>query len=270
MFRRSALPHHSRAAHAGGGNPVGTSIIYGNVKLITDNLIFVLSLVVFVAAFVQGATGFGFAMITAPIIALIAPQLLPVLLLVLMIPLNLYVVWRERHALDIRGAGWIMLGRVAGTAGGLLILISISIKSLDLLIGFSTAIAALVSLLTPSFTPNRSTLISVGVVTGITETATGVAGPPLAMVYQHRPASELRSTVATCFLLGEMISLAVLAVSGKVSAEPLRVSFFVLPALILGGTLSTFIHHRIEGQLVRFLVLGFALLSGVTVALQAW
>lgn len=238
--------------------------------MITDNLIFVISLVVFVAAFVQGATGFGFAMIAAPIIALIAPQLLPVLLLVLMIPLNLFVVWRERHALDIRGAAWIMLGRVAGTTGGLLILLSISIKSLDLLIGISTAIAALVSLLTPSFKPSRSTLVSVGVVTGITETATGVAGPPLAMIYQHRPASELRSTVATCFLLGEIISLVVLAFSGKVNAEHLKIALFVLPALILGGSLSTLIHHKIEGQLVRFLVLGFALLSGVTVAVQAW
>ena len=238
--------------------------------MITDNLIFVISLVVFVASFVQGATGFGFAMITAPIIALIAPGTLPVLLLVLMIPLNLFVVWRERHALDIRGASWIMLGRTAGTAGGLLILVSISIKSLDLLIGFSTAIAAMVSLFTPSFSPSRSTLISVGVITEITETATGVGGPPLAMIYQHRPASELRSTIATCFLLGEIISLAVLAVSGKVNAEQLRIALLVFPALILGGTLSTLIHHRIEGQLVRFLVLGFALVSGVTVAVQAW
>ena len=50
---------------------------------------------VMVAGFVQGTTGVGFALIVAPILALLAPELVPVSLLMLMIPLNAYVAWRE-------------------------------------------------------------------------------------------------------------------------------------------------------------------------------
>lgn len=64
----------------------------------------------------QGSTGLGFALLVAPVVGLFEPALLPVMLLVLMIPLNTYVAWRERSSLDRFGAGWITAGRVAGSA----------------------------------------------------------------------------------------------------------------------------------------------------------
>ena len=45
-----------------------------------------ISLAVLFAAFVQGATGVGFALIVAPVIGILRPELLPVCVLVLMLP----------------------------------------------------------------------------------------------------------------------------------------------------------------------------------------
>ena len=50
-----------------------------------------IGLAVLVAAFVQGSTGLGFALISGPVIGMIQPRLLPVFLLIQMIPLNGYV-----------------------------------------------------------------------------------------------------------------------------------------------------------------------------------
>lgn len=225
----------------------------------------VTALLVLVAAFVQGSTGLGFALIVAPVVGLIEPALLPVVLLVLMIPLNVYVAWRERHALDTGGAGWITAGRVVGTAGGLWVLVAVPAGGLSLLIGGSTVLAALASLFAPSFVPGRGALVTAGAVTGVTETATGIGGPPLALVYQHRPAPELRSTVAVCFVLGEVISLGLLGVTGKVDAHQLFTALLLVPALGIGALLSRAVHHRVDGPLMRTLVLGFALISGVAV-----
>jgi uncharacterized membrane protein YfcA len=88
-------------------------------------------------------------------------------------------------------------------------------------------------------------------------------------VYQHRPAPVLRSTVAACFLVGEVISLAILAVSDKVSADQVRSAVLLLPAVIVGALLSRLVHHRLNGRLMRYLVLGFALVSGVVITAQA-
>lgn len=229
----------------------------------STGLLVVTALVVALAAFVQGSTGFGFALIVAPVVGLIEPQLLPVLLLVLMIPLNVYVAWRERRALDSGGAGWITAGRVAGTAGGLWVLVAVPASGINLLIGGSTVLAALVSLLAPAFVPGRGALVAAGAVTGVTETATGVGGPPLALVYQHRPAPVLRSTVAVCFVVGELVSLGLLAATDEVDAQQIRTALLLLPAVVVGAALSRIVHRRVDGPLMRALALGFALISGI-------
>jgi uncharacterized membrane protein YfcA len=45
-----------------------------------------IGLAVLVAAFVQGSTGLGFALISGPVIGMIQPRLLPVFLLIQLIP----------------------------------------------------------------------------------------------------------------------------------------------------------------------------------------
>lgn len=222
-----------------------------------------LAVTVALAAFVQGSTGLGFALISTPVIGLSQPELLPVAVLVLMVPLNVYVAGRERSSVDIRGAGWVSVGRLAGTAGGLAVLIAIPTGSLNLLVGGCTVLAALASLFAPSFRPGRSALATAGVVTGVTETATGVGGPPLALVYQHRPAHVLRSTVALCFLIGEVLSIAVLLITGEAGTTQFVTAALLLPALAVGAILSRYVHHRLHGSRMRVAVLVFALVSGI-------
>jgi uncharacterized membrane protein YfcA len=225
--------------------------------------------VVLMAAFVQGSTGLGFALISGPVIGLVEPRLLPVFLLIQMIPLNGYVTWRERHALDVPGTTWISIGRFVGTFGGLGVLFLVTERQLSLLIGISTVLAVLLTLLAPSFEPGKGAFLTAGLVTGVTETSTGVGGPPLALVYQHRPAPVLRASVAACFLIGEVLSLAILAVSHKITPDQIRSAFVLLPAVVVGALASRLVHHRLDGALMRYVVLGFALVSGIAVTVQA-
>jgi uncharacterized membrane protein YfcA len=231
-------------------------------------LLSLMALATFIGSFVQGATGLGFALIAAPAIGLIDPRLLPVTILVLMIPLNSFVALREWSAIDFRGVSWVMVGRVVGTVGGLWVLVSISSSGLSLFVGLSTIAAALVSLAMPAFEPSKQALLAVGAITGITETATGIGGPPLALAYQHRPAPELRSTLAVCFLLGEIISLALLAASDKVEWRQIQLTFYLIPVMALGVLLSTRVHGGLNGPLVRKFVLGFALVSGIAIVVR--
>lgn len=221
-----------------------------------------------VAAFVQGTTGVGFALIVAPVLGLLAPEMLPVCLLILMLPLNVYVAWRERAALDRSGASWITLGRFVGTFGGLWILAVLSAAYLNVLIGVTTILAAVTTLLLPEFRAGRRSFIAAGLVTGITETATGIGGPPLALIYQHHAPAVLRSTIALCFLVGELISLVMLAVAGKTSKAQLVGALMLLPALAVGAAVSRLIHQRVHGRGLRVFVLLFAIASGGVLLLR--
>ena len=172
---------------------------------------------VFIAAFVQGTTGMGFALILVPILALVQADMIPGALLYLMLPLNAYVALREYKAIDMHGTGWITVGRFAGTFAGLWVLVLLSSYWLNMVVGVSTILAVIVSLSAPAFTPGKKAFTLTGLVTGLTETATGIGGPPLALGYQHAPVATLRSPGALCFLIGEVISLIALAATNNLA-----------------------------------------------------
>jgi hypothetical protein len=227
-----------------------------------------LALAVASGAFIQGSTGMGFALIVAPVLGILQPSLLPVGLLVLMLPLNAAVAWRERAAIDLMGTKWITLGRVLGTFGGLWVLIVLPLNYLNILIGVSTIAASVATWLAPVFSPGKRAFVSTGVITGITETATGIGGPPLALVYQHMPVATLRASVALCFLIGEVVSLAVLAGSGHLESSGITPMIWLLPALLAGMLLSHRVHKSINGRFLRNFVMVFAITSGVFVLLN--
>jgi hypothetical protein len=226
-----------------------------------------LALAVASGAFIQGSTGMGFALIVAPVLGILQPSLLPVGLLVLMLPLNAAVAWRERAAIDLMGTKWITLGRVLGTFGGLWVLIVLPLNYLNILIGVSTIAASVATWLAPVFSPGKRAFVSTGVITGITETATGIGGPPLALVYQHMPVATLRASVALCFLIGEVVSLVVLAGSGHLESSGITPMIWLLPALLAGMLLSHRVHKSINGRFLRNFVMVFAITSGVFVLL---
>ncbi len=220
------------------------------------------------AGFVQGLTGIGFALIFAPVAGLVDSSMLPLALLVLMLPLNAFVVWRERSAVDWHGFRWVAVTRVAATPLGLLVLTAVPATRLGLLIGAATVLAAIVSLLAPDFHPSRGAFLGAGAATAVSETATGVGGPPLALVYQHSPAPELRSTVAASFLLGEVVSIAVLLARGVGDSGAVLDAAWLLPALVVGLVASSRLHERLDSKRLRLLVLLFALVSGVVLMLS--
>lgn len=221
-----------------------------------------------VAACVQGTIGIGFALIVAPVMALSRPDLLPVSLLLLMLPLNLFTFLREHHAVDWKGGGWITLGRLLGTLAGAAVLVVLSAHALNLLVGAVIVAVAVFTLLAPAFSPSRRALAAVGLFTGISETATGIGGPPLALAYQHHHPDVLRSTVAGCFLLGELVSLGVLATLGRVGWQQAWAAFLLLPFLVVGGLVSSRVRHAVNAKLLRGLVLAFALISGAVLILR--
>ncbi|CAN5228455.1 sulfite exporter TauE/SafE family protein [soil metagenome] len=228
-----------------------------------------LSATVFLAAFVQGSTGIGFALIVVPVLGLLAPEQLPVCVLVLMLPLNCYVAWRERAGLDLRSGGWITTGRIAGTFAGLWVLAALSASGMNLLIGTATLTAVVATMLMPAFTPTRGVYVAVGLITGVTETATGIGGPPLALVYQHHPPAVMRSTIALCFLIGELLSLALLWYTGHAQASQMAGALQLLPALVTGALLSRLTQRRVNSRILRLFVMVFSIASGAVLLLRA-
>ncbi len=221
-----------------------------------------IALAVAAGGLLQGSTGVGFALVVSPVLALLAPALVPACVLILMLPLNVYVAGREWRSLDRRGTAWITSGRCVGGVIGLGVLALLPGNALRLFVGAATILTAVGSLFGGTFTPGRVAFVASGLVTGVTETATGIGGPPMALVYQHHPGPVLRATLAVCFLLGELVSLALLALTGRLSLAQIAAALWLLPALAAGALVSRWLHGRVDGRPMRLALLGFAMVSG--------
>lgn len=230
--------------------------------MLNDTFIY-LALTVLIASFIQGSVGIGFALIAAPVMGVIQPSLLPVTVLILMIPLNILVSYNEKEHIEWSSVTWVTLGRFFGTFFGLWLIIVLATNQLKIAVGVFTVVAATIALFMPKFTPNKKLSINVGMITGITETATGIGGPPLAIYYQFATASVLRSSVAVCFLLGELLSLMFLAYANKITADHLEMTIALLPFLLIGCFVARFTHNMINPKFLRLLVLIFSLVSGI-------
>ena len=222
-----------------------------------------------VAALIQGVIGVGFALIVAPLAAVVRPDLLPGSILILMLPLNAYVAWRERGHFDLPSVSWITAGRFVGTFAGLWILLVVTTPMLNLVVGITTILAAVTTKLAPEFAPSRSAYVSAGFITAVTETATGIGGPPLALVYQHHPAPTLRATIALCFLLGEIFSIVALMVKGRLGLSQLGDAVVLAAPLVLGLLVSGWLHERLSAARLRDALLAFAVISGLVLIFQS-
>lgn len=234
-----------------------------------EGAVAVCALTVLVGAAAQGTAGFGFALMVAPIFGLVEPRLLPGTVLVLMLPLNAFVVLRERAAADYAGAVYIAMGRLPGTFLGVALLTVASARALGTIAGVGTVAAAAATWAARPFTAGRGALAAVGAVTGIAETATGVGGPPLAMAYMHSTPAALRSSVALSFLVGETMSLATLAWTGILELPSRSTMLPLLLAVTVGCAISRGLVARVAMTSLRRGVLGFSTVSGLVLLLHA-
>ena len=90
----------------------------------------VIAAVIFLAACLQASTGFGMGMLAAPVLAIVDPTLLPATLILLALLVTVLVTIRERQHLDLRGAGWALVGRIPGSLLGAWLVAALSKEGL--------------------------------------------------------------------------------------------------------------------------------------------
>ncbi|CAN5783473.1 hypothetical protein BH18ACT17_BH18ACT17_12090 [soil metagenome] len=221
-----------------------------------------------VGAAVQRTIGFGFALVVVPALELLRPGSVPVTVLCLAFPMTVGITIGERAHVDRRGFGWILLGRSGGTALGLAILTMLPTDGLSVALGGLIVLAVVLSVAGLDVEPTPAVAVGAGFVSGVMGTTSAIGGPALAVVYQRRPAPELRSTLAALFVVGAVVSFVALLVADQVEAADVVLALELLPALAAGLAVGPVIARRIEARWLRPAVLTFAAGGGLAIVLR--
>ncbi|WP_439029103.1 sulfite exporter TauE/SafE family protein [Gordonia terrae] len=213
--------------------------------------IVVIVVAVFLASCMQASIGFGMGMLAAPVVALVAPALLPGLLIASATVVTLMVVVRERASLDLRGTGWALAGRVPGTIAGALLLVWLPARGLSLLL--AAVVLGGVAVASTGWRPEplRRNLATAGAASGLLGTATSIGGPPMALVYSGAANAHVRSNMSAFFLVGSLMSLGALAATGSLSMDILQAFVALVPAVVLGFVASRFINRFLDRKRLR-------------------
>lgn len=216
-----------------------------------------------VGGLVQGSIGFGLALISVPVFALVRPDLVPGPMVVVGSLHTVLSVLREHGQVDWRGVGWAILGLLPGTVLGALLVDSLPQRLFAILVGSGVLGFTVLSAASPRFRPTAPALTTAGFVSGAFGTAMAIGGPPVALLYQQERGARIRSTLSAYFLLGAIPSVVALIVAGHLHPVDVAKAATLAPFLIVGFALSGPARRLVDRGRIRWIVLGFAAASAL-------
>lgn len=230
--------------------------------------------VVALGAVVQGVLGFGLALLAVPVLALVAPQFVPVGVLVAVMPLVIVSAVRERAHIDVRGLGWALVGRLPGGAAGALAVALLPLRGLQLLVATTVCLAVVAAVVAdarpqPTGPIPRIGLAAAGALSGIGGTTSGIGGPPMAIAFRSSGGPAIRSTLATFFVVGALLSLGSLALVGEVTAGRLMMGLLLMPAVVVGYLAAGPLRRRVDAGTARVAVLMTSAVAGLVLLVTA-
>jgi uncharacterized membrane protein YfcA len=223
---------------------------------------------VLLGAAVQGSVGLGLGLLAAPVFALLDPSLVPGTILLTTSVLPVLTSLRELEDVDWRGLGCALLGRVPGTAVGVYIVATQPPAVTALVVAVVVLGAVALSVTTWDARPTPRALLTAGVISGVSGTATSVGGPPVALLYQRASGATLRSTMGLYFLVGNITSVSALALAGQVTTRDVGRALVLLPFVFAGFALSGPLRRHVDGSRLRVAVLTLSAASAVVLLVR--
>lgn len=226
------------------------------------------AIVVFVGAFVQTSIGFGLAIVSAPLLFLIDPRLVPVPITFATLANVVFGSWHYRRHLSLRGLLPAAITRIPGSVLGAWLLIIASTQTLAIFIAVLIVVGMSVNFMRFQIPLNTTSLSVAGFLSGLMGTATSIGGPPMAIVMQGQQANAIRGNLAAYFLYSSLISLIILTPAGYVGWVEIRLALPLIPASLLGSWFASKMSHRINERWMTYGTIGLCGFSVVMMLLQ--
>jgi len=230
-----------------------------------------------VAAAARRLTGFGFALLAAPLLSLaMPPQQLVIIILLLQVALGVPALSEFRGQIDWSMLRQLALGGVLTAPLGAWLLATTDPQVLLFFLGLVVIFASIILGFFPNLLqvqPNRTTNMACGMVAGALSSSVGMPGPPVAIYFLGQPdlaVNKRRAMLIITFSALACVSLAIAIPQGQVNGELVILSAILLPPVLIGGQLGERVHGYVNPKLGQRISLSLVILSGVTCLFRAF
>jgi uncharacterized protein len=223
-----------------------------------------LALITFLAAFVNGALGYGFSSLTVPVgLLFLANRVLNPALVLIEVFINLYVLFVNRASVP---AVWrrvypILIGLLPGVALGSYLLAQIHPGWLK----FGTYALLLPLILFQAagvrrpIRAEKALGVPFGAGLGFLYSVTTISGPPLAMLFNNQGLvkGEFRAGLSLIRVVESLLTAIAYYHLGLFAAESLSVVGMIVPSVILGIPLGAWAIRRLDAETFRRICMSF-------------
>ena len=148
-----------------------------------------------------------------------------------------------------------LAGRVPGTIAGALLLMALPEKALALMLAGVVLAGVVLTSVGWVPVPPASNLVLAGATSGVLGTATSIGGPRWRWCRQNTSGARLRGTMSGFFLVGSVLSIAVLAVTEAVDHQTFTSFALLIPAVVAGYVLSRLVNRLLDRRRQRWLAI---------------
>ncbi|QGP91527.1 Sulfite exporter TauE/SafE [Neomoorella glycerini] len=231
------------------------------------------AVIVCLAAALQGITGFGFALISVPLLLLIYDPhtAVGINIIISFVSLSLLTL-RVRKAVLLPVVKNLFLGSILGIPLGAYVFLHFDVQQLKFIIGIVTALCSLL-LLSGMTVKNAAGCFwerIAGSISGFLTGSIGMPGPPIILFLSNLqlPKDRFRATTAAYFTLVYPSSLLLLTLLGAIDGHITLTAVSLIPFAILGGQVGCRLFSLVpQAQFQRsvpLLVLGTAIYIVIT------
>jgi len=228
------------------------------------------SLIIFVAFFIRSLTGFGSALVSIPLLALLFDLKFAVPLEALFeVGLSILLLSKVYNSISKITLVPLIIGTIIGSLLGTYILCSFADIFLKRALGVAIILFAL-NLLMGKISNNTKPLPSgwgvlAGTVGGVFGGLFGTSGPPFVMylTYNLKKKDVLRASLIGLFAIDYSWRVGVFATTGLLTMEILKFALLLTPALVLGTILGHKVHFQISEERFSQIVALILTVSGI-------
>jgi uncharacterized membrane protein YfcA len=241
------------------------------------DVIIVGSLIIFVAFFIRSLTGFGSALVSIPLLALLFDLKFAVPLEALF-EVGISILLMRKVYKDINKITLfpLIVGTVIGSLLGTYILYSFANIFLKRMLGIAIILFALSLLLEKRGNTNKSKSVSsswgllAGAVGGIFGGLFGTSGPPFVMylTYKLKQKDVLRASLIGLFAIDYTWRVGVFTTTGLLTAGIFKFALILTPAFVLGTILGHKAHFKINEMRFRQIVAAILVISGILLLIR--
>lgn len=230
--------------------------------------IIISSLIIVISSLVQGSVGFGFVLVSAPLLSLFIPlKTLVPLLVNLSLVINLMVIVSAMKDLVLREIWILIVMGIIGIPIGVYGLNTLSPYTLKMLIGVVILITSIAMLAGFKLkTKNKVYTYSfTGLLSGILNGSISMSGPPIVLFLANEgyEKDKFRANINAYFIITNIITVIVFSLNGLYTIEIFKYTGLQIISLIIGTLLGIRFSRRINEAVFKKLILLLLIITGL-------